>query len=65
MEELITISGGVEDIIYNNEDNGYCVFTINCEGSSVTVVGTLPAIRPGENLEITGRWTVHRRFGRQ
>lgn len=65
MEDFITISGGVEDIIFYNEENSYSVFTVNCEGSAVTVVGTFPSLRPGENLEITGAWTNHKRFGRQ
>lgn len=65
MEDYTTISGGVEDIIYYNEENCYAVFTINCEGSSITVVGTFPALRPGEILEIAGSWTSHKRFGKQ
>ncbi len=65
MEEPITISGGVEDIIFHNEKNSYSVFTINCEGSSITIVGTFPALRPGENLEITGGWKNHIKYGRQ
>lgn len=65
MEDFITISGGVEDIIFYNEENCYSVFTINCEGSAVTVVGIFPALRPGEILEITGTWTNHKRFGKQ
>lgn len=65
MEDFTTISGGVEDIIYYNEENCYSVFSINCEGSEVTVVGTFPALRPGEILEITGLWTNHKRFGKQ
>ncbi len=65
MEEFITINGGVEDIIFHNSKNSYSVFTMSCEGSIVTVVGTFPALRPGENLEITGLWTSHKRYGRQ
>lgn len=65
MEDYTSISGGVEDIIYYNEENCYAVFTINCEGSSITVVGTFPALRPGEILEIAGSWTSHKRFGKQ
>ncbi|MCK5758004.1 MAG: ATP-dependent RecD-like DNA helicase [Clostridiales bacterium] len=65
MEDFTIISGGVEDIIFHNEENSYAVFRINCEGSSVTVVGTFPALRPGENLEITGGWITHKRYGKQ
>ncbi|MDX1359642.1 MAG: ATP-dependent RecD-like DNA helicase, partial [Clostridia bacterium] len=65
MEEFITISGGVEDIIFHNDENSYSVFTISCEGSAVTVVGSFPALRPGENLEISGVWTSHWKYGRQ
>lgn len=65
MENFTTISGSVEDIIFYNEENCYSVFTIICESADVTVVGTFPALRPGEILEITGVWTNHKRFGKQ
>ena len=43
--ELDTISGTVQTVIYQNEDNGYSVLCIVTEsGDEVTVVGTLPQI---------------------
>ena len=64
MDEL-KITGEVEDIIYQNKDNGYTVFTLTTEDDEVTCVGTVPDIHSGETLEIRGNWTMHALYGRQ
>ncbi len=64
MDEL-KITGEVEDIIYQNKDNGYTVFTLTTEDDEVTCVGTVPDIHSGEALEIRGSWTMHALYGRQ
>ena len=64
MDEL-KITGEVEDIIYQNKDNGYTVFTLTTEDDEVTCVGTVPDIHSGETLEIRGSWTMHALYGRQ
>ena len=64
--ELETISGTVQTVIYQNEDNGYSVLSIVTEsGDEVTVVGTLPQIGLGENLDLAGTWTTHPAYGEQ
>lgn len=62
-----TITCTVEDIIYTNEDNGYTVFdAIYSDGSDYfTAVGTMPYIKPGQYLTITGYWTTHYDYGDQ
>ena len=42
MEKEETINGTVEDIIYNNSENGYTVFSVENDGDEVVCVGTLP-----------------------
>ena len=32
---------------------------------TVTAVGSLPGVQPGESLHLTGRWVIDRRFGEQ
>lgn len=65
MEETGSVQGYVEDIIFHNEQNGYSVFSVNYESSKITVVGSIYALRPGEYVEISGKWTKHKRYGRQ
>ena len=64
MEDLKLI-GEVEDIIYQNGDNGYTVFSLTTEDDTVTCVGVVPQIHSGETLEIHGNWTMHPLYGRQ
>ena len=59
------IKGTVEDITYMNEDNGYCVFTISVSNEPVTVVGTLPYINVGEEVELLGSFIIHPQYGQQ
>jgi len=62
-----TLIGTVERITYYNPVNGYTVAQITPEGRSytVTVVGNLLELSPGESLRLHGEWTAHPRYGRQ
>jgi exodeoxyribonuclease V alpha subunit len=60
------IQGTVDDIVFQNEDNGYVVARLKSEDKSiVTIVGCIPYITEGQSLKLTGKWTVHREFGQQ
>lgn len=64
--ELQSISGTVDAVIYQNEDNGYAVIRLTAEdGEEVTAVGTLPQICLGEELALTGHWITHASYGEQ
>ncbi len=63
--EPIRISGAVDSVIFNSEDDGYCVIMLKTETDLVTVVGYLGNVEPGENLVCTGREVNHQRFGKQ
>ena len=62
-----TLVGTVERITYYNEENGYTVAQVTPEGRAytVTVVGNLMEVSPGESLRLHGEWTNHPRYGRQ
>ncbi len=64
MEE-VSFRGTVEDIIFQNKENGYAVFTLSEGEDEITCVGTVPQILQGENLEVNGSWVVHPIYGRQ
>ena len=63
--ELIVIEGTVQAIIFQNPENGYTVLRLRVGDESVTAVGTLPGLAPGEGLRLYGSWTTHASFGQQ
>lgn len=64
-DEQAQITGIVEDIVYRNSENGYSVIDLSCDGRLVTAVGMLASVTVGEQLTISGKWTVHPTFGSQ
>lgn len=61
------LTGLIERVTFFNEENGYAVLKVRVRGhrGEVTVVGSLPAVNPGEWLTAEGRWVQDREFGRQ
>lgn len=64
-EEIITITGMAEEIVYKNPDNGYIVITMDIDGVPETVVGTLGDIVEGESLILRGNYVASAKYGRQ
>ncbi len=68
-----TLKGSVERITYYNEENGYTVLRVRPEqlrlgmgrDGTVTVVGALPELQPGETVEFAGEWVNDPRYGQQ
>lgn len=65
MEEKTTIEGVIEDIIFQNKDNGYTVCTMLYEGDEVSCVGIIPDLHAGEEMRLIGTWTTHHIYGEQ
>ncbi|MCA8960493.1 MAG: ATP-dependent RecD-like DNA helicase [Planctomycetes bacterium] len=63
VEETVVLEGVLRDIVYRSES--WCVLRVETGAESVTVVGHLSAVQPGERLRLRGRWKEHPRFGRQ
>lgn len=59
------LSGTVEEIIYKNEENGYCVLALSVQESIITAVGYMPYVAPGETIEVEGEYTNHPTYGKQ
>ena len=57
--------GTLTDIIFHNEENGFTVLELNTGEDLTTVVGVIPAVNTGEQLRVSGTWTVHSTFGPQ
>ncbi len=65
-EDVTTIEGSVEGIIYSNEENGYTILDMCLEkGEIVTAVGVMPYVGEGETLKVYGKWVHNPKYGRQ
>ena len=58
--EYIKISGSVEDVIFKNEETGFCVLDLDIGGELVCAVGAMGAVEAGESwsLPVTMRRTA-------
>ncbi len=65
MDEPQVIEAYADDTVFRNDENGYTVLVVKCEGKRVSAVGIMPAIAAGEKLRITGQWTEHPTYGKQ
>ena len=59
------LNGFVENIVFKSEDTGYVVCKIRSENKLISAIGTVPFMREGQNVKLTGYWTVHKQFGNQ
>lgn len=61
----VNIEGVVDSILFTNPSNGYIVLELDAGDKFITVVGLLGNIEVGEELALTGHYTMHPRFGSQ
>lgn len=59
------IKGSIEEIIYQNETNGYTICNVETEEEIITAVGYLPFINKGDCIKLIGKYVVHQDYGRQ
>ena len=59
------LNGFVENIVFKSEDTGYVVCKIRSENKFISDIGTVHFMREGQNVKLTGYWTVHKQFGNQ
>ncbi len=59
------ITGTIEEIIYYNDDNGYTVGLLETKDDFVTFTGVFSHPTQGETMTLTGKWTHHKRYGKQ
>ena len=64
-DNVITIYGSVDSVTYRNDENGFAVITLDQNGTPLTVVGELGNVEEGEDLELTGTYSTHPKFGEQ
>lgn len=59
------LEGFVESIVFKSEETGYVVSKISVNNKQVTAVGTIPYIKEGQHVKLTGQWITHKQFGEQ
>lgn len=59
------IDGVIEEVVFENDDTGYRVFNVNCDGILYTLVATCPPLYAGESVTASGEWKQHAAYGRQ
>lgn len=65
-DEMETLNGSVESIIYANEENGYTIFDFGTDKNElITAVGILPFLAEGDELTMVGKWVHNPKYGRQ
>ena len=65
-DRYIQLSGTVKAVLFQNEENGYTVVKLESQdGETMTVVGCLPYVCPGEQLTVTGEFIKHAVHGEQ
>jgi exodeoxyribonuclease V alpha subunit len=62
-----SLEGVLERVVYANQESAWSVVRLTVPGrrEPVTAVGNLLGVQPGENLRLSGRWVLDRRFGEQ
>ncbi len=59
------IEGLVENVIFSSEDTGYTVAKITANKELINIVGVMPLLKEGQQIEISGEFINHKQFGRQ
>jgi len=59
------IEGIVQNIVFNNAENGYTVLRLDTVDGIVTAAGSIPGVSQGERLRLSGSWMNHPQYGEQ
>ncbi len=66
MEDENIFSGIVENVVYQNDDNGYTVFSIITDNDEeIVATGYLSSLLEGETVRLCGTFVNHHVYGRQ
>lgn len=65
-EDVTSITGNIEHIIYYNEENGYAVCDLGTDNDDlITITGIMPYISEGDSVRVYGEWKHNAKYGRQ
>ena len=57
--------GVIDSVIFRNPETGYTVLEVETKEGGKTVVGILPVLGEGEQIEVEGEYRNHATYGRQ
>ena len=60
-----TVRGTIERIVFQNNETGFVVFVLTTSEGTITTIGTFPQVGPGQEVQLTGTWRMHKKFGKQ
>lgn len=59
------VRGTIERIVFHSKETGFAVFILATATNTVTTTGTFPQIAAGQEVQLTGTWKLHKKFGKQ
>ena len=60
------LSGTIERFLFQSQENGFAVFILTpSRGKPITVKGYVPHVQAGQEVQLTGSWIFHKKFGKQ
>ncbi|HCC07945.1 MAG TPA: ATP-dependent RecD-like DNA helicase [Clostridiales bacterium] len=67
MKNIEIIQGTIESVIFKNDENGYAVCRLLCDGvkDSIICVGNIADVTLGETVEVEGCYDEHGKYGSQ
>lgn len=66
MDENSCLNGTINRFLYQDVESGYAVFLLDVEkAATVAVKGKFPPLHAGQDVDLTGRWVVDPKYGRQ
>ena len=62
----LTVKGTVAGIVFRNEENGYTVLSLETtDGDDIVCVGCFPMLSVGSVMEVSGKVSLHSKYGEQ
>lgn len=66
MDQQSELKGVIDRFLFQNNENGYAVFSLMIDDrTSITVRGHLASVHPGQEVVLQGIWNTHPKFGKQ
>jgi len=60
------LNGTVDRILFQSSENGFSIFILQLNSKDSTAVkGYFPAVQPGQEVSLLGKWVFDQKFGRQ
>lgn len=59
------LTGHVERFLFKSAENDFAIFILAHDGQSTVVRGSLCNIQIGQEISVSGQWTIHPKFGKQ